>query len=74
MNSPPASAPKPAVTMMSFVPASVAAKRKPATIPSAAAAPAPQMKTSTPSDSSSLEQDLKRLLNLNSAGETSSVR
>ncbi|KAE8850707.1 hypothetical protein PTNB85_01123 [Pyrenophora teres f. teres] len=74
MNSPPASAPKPAVTMMSFVPASVAAKRKPATMPSAAPAPAPQMKTSTPSDSSSLEQDLKRLLNLNSAGETSSVR
>lgn len=74
VNSPPASAPRPSTTMMSFVPASVAAKRKPAATPSSAPATTPQMETSRPSNTSSLEQDLKHLLNLNSAGETSIVR
>ncbi|EOA89284.1 uncharacterized protein SETTUDRAFT_147665 [Exserohilum turcica Et28A] len=69
----PVPAPKPSTTMMSFVPASVAAKqRKVSTPPTTAAAPA--MKTSTPADTLALEQDLKRLLNLNTAGDASSVR
>ncbi|KAJ4987454.1 hypothetical protein SVAN01_07054 [Stagonosporopsis vannaccii] len=70
---PPATAPKPATTMMSFVPASVSAKPKPkpeqqlaaSAPPSTAVAPP---KSSTP-DSLALEQDLKRLLNLNIAGQ-----
>jgi hypothetical protein len=56
--------------MMSFVPASVAAKQRKTSAP-AATAGASLMKTSTPSDTLSLEQDLKRLLNLNPAGESS---
>jgi hypothetical protein len=62
---------KPATTMMSFVPASVSAKPK-----AQAAAPpvaTPPMKTSTP-DSLALEQDLKRLLNLNMTGDVTGVR
>ena len=69
----PATAPKPATTMMSFVPASVSAKPKAkpqqqlaASAPPSAAAPPPQ--TSTP-DTLALEQDLKRMLNLNLTGE-----
>jgi hypothetical protein len=62
---------KPATTMMSFVPASVSAKPKPqAAAPSAAT---PPMKTSTP-DTLALEQDLKRLLNLNMTGDVTGVR
>ncbi|KAF1839095.1 hypothetical protein BDW02DRAFT_644194 [Decorospora gaudefroyi] len=71
-NGPPASVPKPSTTMMSFVPASVAAKqRKTSATPLAGA---PPMKTSTPSDTLALEQDLKRLLNLNNTGDISGVR
>lgn len=72
-NAPPATATKPATTMMSFVPASVSAKpkAKPAeqlavSAPPATAALPP--KTSTP-DTLALEQDLKRMLNLNLTGE-----
>ncbi|KAF2631319.1 hypothetical protein BU25DRAFT_227738 [Macroventuria anomochaeta] len=72
-NAPPASAPKPATTMMSFVPASVSAKPKPkpeqqqaASAPPSAAAPPPQTSTS---DTLALEQDLKRMLNLSMTGE-----
>lgn len=64
--------PKPATTMMSFVPASVSAKPKAkpeqqlaASAPPAAAVPPP--KTSNP-DTLALEQDLKRMLNLSIAG------
>ncbi|KAF2128583.1 hypothetical protein P153DRAFT_386700 [Dothidotthia symphoricarpi CBS 119687] len=69
---------KPSTSMMSFVPASVAAKQHKASAPPTAAASAnlpqsPPMKTSTP-DTLALEQDLKRLLNLNIAGDISSVR
>ncbi|KAF9695086.1 hypothetical protein EKO04_007105 [Ascochyta lentis] len=65
-NAPPASAPRPATTMMSFVPASVSAKPKPkAEQQQPASAPPP---TSTP-DTLALEQDLKRMLNLNLTGE-----
>ena len=67
-NGPPASAAKPLTSMMSFVPSSVAAKQRKTSAPAATASP---MKTSTPSDTLSLEQDLKRLLNLNPAGESS---
>jgi hypothetical protein len=56
--------------MMSFVPASVAAKQRKTSAPAATAGASP-MKTYPPSDTLSLEQDLKRLLNLNSAGESS---
>jgi hypothetical protein len=73
VNGSPAPAPKPSTTMMSFVPSSVAAKQRKASTPSAPAT-APAMKTSTPSDTLALEQDLKRLLNLNTAGDTSTVR
>lgn len=61
-----ASAPKPTTTMMSFVPASVAAKAKPkpvsVSIPPVAELPPPT--TLTSQDTISLEHDLKRLLNL----------
>lgn len=73
-----ASAKKPSTSMMSFVPASVAAKQhKSSAVPTAAASttspqPSP-MKSSTP-DTLTLEQDLKRLLNLNIAGDTPSTR
>lgn len=71
-NSPHMAAPKPATTMMSFVPASVSAKPKPkpeqqlaASAPPSTAVPAPQ---SSYTDTLALEQDLKRMLNLNMAG------
>jgi hypothetical protein len=70
---PPASVPKPATNMMSFVPASVAAKGRKSSAPTATGTP-PSMKTSTPSDTLALEQDLKRLLNLKPAGDVSGVR
>lgn len=71
-NAPPASAPRPATTMMSFVPASVSAKPKPKPeLQQASSAPAvaaaPSLQTSTP-DALALEQDLKRMLNLNVVG------
>jgi hypothetical protein len=69
----PASAKKPAVSMMSFVPASVAAKQHSSSAPPSAAVP-PPMATSAPSDTLSLEQDLKRLLNLKMPGDTPGVR
>jgi hypothetical protein len=69
-NAPPASAPKPPTSMMSFVPASVAAKQRKTSAPAATTGP-PPMKTSTPSDTLSVEQDLKRLLNLNPTAESS---
>jgi hypothetical protein len=56
--------------MMSFVPSSVAAKQRKTSAPAAAAGASP-MKTATPSNTLSLEQDLKRLLNLSPAGESS---
>lgn len=72
-HAPPASAPRPTTTMMSFVPASVSAKPKAKTVeqlaaPAPPSAPAPASQTSTP-DSLALEQDLKRMLNLNMTGE-----
>ncbi|KAJ4379156.1 hypothetical protein N0V86_005199 [Didymella sp. IMI 355093] len=66
-NASPTTAPKPAMTMMSFVPASVSAKPK-AKPAEQLAASAPPPKTSTP-DTLALEQDLKRMLNLNLTGE-----
>ncbi|EMD67645.1 hypothetical protein GGP41_007689 [Bipolaris sorokiniana] len=72
-NGSPASAPKSSTTMMSFVPSSVAAKQRKTSAPTAPTA-APAMKTSTPSETLALEQDLKRLLNLNTAGDASTVR
>ncbi|EUC33556.1 hypothetical protein COCCADRAFT_4945 [Bipolaris zeicola 26-R-13] len=72
-NASPASAPKPSTTMMSFVPSSVAAKQRKTSAPTVPAA-TPAMKTSTPSETLALEQDLKRLLNLNTAGDASTVR
>ena len=75
-NGSPAPAPKPSTTMMSFVPSSVAAKQRKTSAPAIAPASpaAPPMKTSTPSDTLALEQDLKRLLNLNTTGDVSTVR
>jgi hypothetical protein len=70
---PPASIPKPATSMMSFVPASVSAKGRKSSAPAAVGVPSP-IKTSTPSDTLALEQDLRRLLNLKPAGDVSSVR
>ena len=74
VNAPPASAPRPATTMMSFVPASVSAKPKPksepqhaVSLPASAPAAAPPQ-PSTP-NTLALEQDLKRMLNLNLTGE-----
>jgi hypothetical protein len=71
-NASPAAAPRPATTMMSFVPASVSAKPKPkpeqqlaSSAPAAAAVPPP---TSSASNTTALEQDLKRMLNLNVNG------
>ncbi|KAI4663469.1 uncharacterized protein J4E92_008035 [Alternaria infectoria] len=69
-NAPPASAPKAPTSMMSFVPSSVAAKQRKTSAPAATAGASP-MKTATPSNTLSLEQDLKRLLNLSPAGESS---
>ncbi|KAJ4366972.1 hypothetical protein N0V83_007502 [Neocucurbitaria cava] len=74
-NIPQASAPKPSTTMMSFVPASVAAKPKQqATSTPPPAGTPPPMKVPDSSDTLALEQDLKRLLNLKMTGDTSSVR
>ncbi|KAF1942053.1 hypothetical protein EJ02DRAFT_503049 [Clathrospora elynae] len=70
---PPVSAPKPSTSMMSFVPASVAAKHHKASATPSAGAP-PPMKTFTPSDTMALEQNLKRFLNLKAAGDTPNVR
>jgi hypothetical protein len=70
---PPAPVSKPVASMMSFVPASVAAKGRKASAP-AAVGTSPQMKTSTPSGTLALEQDLKRLLNFKPPGDASSVR
>jgi hypothetical protein len=61
----PTSTKKPATSMMSFVPASVAAKKHSSSAPPTAAGPPPPMKTSTPPNTLALEQDLKRMLNLN---------
>lgn len=69
-NGPPASAPKPSTTMMSFVPASVAAKQHSSTPPSSGTPPL----IPPPSDTLALEQDLKRLLNLKMTGDTPGVR
>jgi hypothetical protein len=69
----PAPASKPFASMMSFVPASVAAKGRKTSAP-AAVRTSPQMKTSTPSDTLTLEQDLKRMLNLKPAGDVPGVR
>ncbi|KAH6622250.1 hypothetical protein C7974DRAFT_362592 [Boeremia exigua] len=71
-NSPAAPA-KPATTMMSFVPASVSAKPKPK-LEQQLAASAPPSTTVPPPQSSApetlaLEQDLKRMLNLNISGQ-----
>ncbi|CAO2649409.1 Nn.00g067940.m01.CDS01 [Neocucurbitaria sp. VM-36] len=74
-NAPLVSAPKPSTSMMSFVPASVAAKPKQqATSTPPSIGTPPPMKVSNPSDTLALEQDLKRLLNLKMTGDTSSVR
>jgi hypothetical protein len=71
----PVSVKKPAVSMMSFVPASVSAKPKQhsSSAPSTAAGP-PPMKTSTPPNTMALEQDLKRMLNLKMNDDASGVR
>lgn len=70
-NPPPATASRPATTMMSFVPASVSAKPKPkpeqqlaASAPPSTAVPPPNISAT---DTLALEQDLKRMLNLNVA-------
>ena len=68
----PAPPKKPASSMMSFIPSSVAAKKHSVSKPSSA--PSPTLKTSTVSDTSGLEQDLKQMLNLQVAGNASSVR
>jgi hypothetical protein len=72
-NGAPASVKKPATSMMSFVPSSVAAKKHSSSAPPSAAAP-PSMATSTPSDTLALEQDLKRLLNLKMTDDAPGVR
>jgi hypothetical protein len=62
----PAPVKKPVTSMMSFVPSSVAAKKHSSATPPSTATP-PLAKAPTPPDTLALEQDLKRLLNLNSA-------
>jgi hypothetical protein len=69
----PASAKKPGVSMMSFVPASVAAKKHSSSAAPSAAIP-PLAANTTPSDTLALEQDLKRLLNLKMPEDTAGVR
>ncbi|KAH7390495.1 hypothetical protein BKA66DRAFT_413880 [Pyrenochaeta sp. MPI-SDFR-AT-0127] len=71
-NGPAASAPKPSTTMMSFVPASVAAKQHSSSTPPSSGTPPPMV--SPPSDTLALEQDLKRLLNLKMTGDATGVR
>jgi len=68
----PVNVPKPTTSMMSFVPASVSAKQHSSSAPPAATIP-PPAKTCIPSDTSAIEQDLKRLLNLKATGDTSSA-
>ena len=70
-NGAPASVKKPATSMMSFVPASVAAKKHSSSAPPAAGAP--PVNSSTP-ESLALEQDLKRMLNLKMTDDASGVR
>ena len=65
-------APKPSTTMMSFVPASVAAKQRSAPTPPSTSTP--PLGNSTPSDPTALEQDLKRLLNLKTTADAPVVR
>lgn len=72
-NTQPVNVPKPTTSMMAFVPASVSAKQHSSSAPSAAAVP-PPAKLSTPANTSALEQDLKRMLNLKMTGDTSTVR
>lgn len=75
-NGAPASIKKPATSMMSFVPASVAAKKHSSATPPSMATP-PPVKASvanTPPDTLALEQDLKRLLNLKPAEDSSVPR
>ena len=71
-NGPAITASKPSTTMMSFVPASVAAKQHSTSTPSSASTP--PLATSAPSDTLTLEQDLKRLLNLKTTGDAPGVR
>ncbi|KAF2854323.1 hypothetical protein T440DRAFT_273022 [Plenodomus tracheiphilus IPT5] len=71
-NTQPVNVPKPATSMMSFVPASVSAKQHSSSAPPAATV-LPSTKTPTSSNTSVLEQDLKRMLNLKMSGDTSSV-
>jgi hypothetical protein len=72
-NGAPASVKKPATSMMSFVPSSVAAKKHSSSAPPTSAGPISSKTTASP-DTLALEQDLKRMLNLNSTGDASSVR
>tara|TARA_R110002003_G_scaffold239_7_gene17239 strand:- start:6911 stop:7789 length:879 start_codon:yes stop_codon:yes gene_type:complete len=69
----PPSVTKPATSMMSFVPASVAAKKHSSATPPSASTP-PQTSASAPPNTLALEQDLKRLLNLKSAEAASSAQ
>ncbi|KAF2028485.1 hypothetical protein EK21DRAFT_69612 [Setomelanomma holmii] len=64
---------KPATSMMSFVPASVAAKKHSSATPPSAATPS-QTSNSAPPDTLALEQDLKRLLNLKTTDDADGVR
>jgi hypothetical protein len=73
VNGAPASVKKPATSMMSFVPSSVAAKKHSSSAPPTSAGPIPS-KTATSADPLALEQDLKRMLNLNSAAHASVIR
>lgn len=59
----PVNVPKSTTSMMSFVPSSVSAKQHSSSAPPAATIP-PPAKTGVSSDTSIIEQDLKRLLNL----------
>jgi hypothetical protein len=63
VNGAPASVKKPATSMMSFVPASVAAKKHSSSAPTITPIPAPA-KAASPPDTLALEQNLKRLLNV----------
>ncbi|KAI8940765.1 hypothetical protein NX059_002031 [Plenodomus lindquistii] len=69
----PVNVPKPTTSMMAFVPASVSAKQHSSSAPPAATLP-PPAKPVASLNTSVLEQDLKRMLNLKMTGETSSVR
>jgi hypothetical protein len=73
VNGAPASVKKPATSMMSFVPSSVAAKKHSSSAPPTSAGPIPS-KSAPSADPLVLEQDLKRMLNLNSVADASVVR